>query len=56
MSHLLIFYSRADEQVASGGALRTGGPAGVVIAWSIIGVMLVNVSYLAAQIGLWDDS
>jgi hypothetical protein len=30
--------------VASGGALRRGGPAGVLIAWSIIGVMLINVS------------
>jgi len=38
--------------VASGGALRTGGPAGVVIAWSIIGVMLVNVTQAIGEMAI----
>lgn len=31
--------------VGSGGALRRGGPAAVLIAWCIIGVMLINVGF-----------
>lgn len=30
--------------VGSGQALRRGGPAGILIAWSLIGVMLINVT------------
>ncbi|KAM0751784.1 hypothetical protein T439DRAFT_379874 [Meredithblackwellia eburnea MCA 4105] len=30
--------------VGSGQALRNGGPAGIIIAWSLIGVMLINVT------------
>jgi amino acid transporter len=35
--------------VGSGSALVKGGPAGVLIAWLIIGVMLINVSWLARR-------
>jgi len=38
--------------VASGGALRTGGPAGVIIAWCIIGVMLVNVTQALGEMAI----
>merc|ERR1712093_207419 len=30
--------------IGSGQALRNGGPAGILIAWAIIGVMLINVT------------
>ena len=30
--------------VGSGSALRLGGPAGVLIAWILIGMMLINVT------------
>ncbi|KAK4055517.1 Amino acid permease [Microbotryomycetes sp. JL201] len=30
--------------IGSGQALRNGGPAGILIAWSLIGVMLINVT------------
>ncbi len=30
--------------VGSGSALHTGGPAGVLIAWVLIGIMLINVT------------
>lgn len=30
--------------VGSGSALRAGGPAGVVIAWLLMGIMLINVT------------
>ncbi|EEB86654.1 hypothetical protein MPER_16317, partial [Moniliophthora perniciosa FA553] len=30
--------------VGSGNALHRGGPAGVLIAWILIGVMLINVT------------
>lgn len=30
--------------VSSGAALHSGGPAGVIIAWIIVGIMLINVT------------
>lgn len=30
--------------IGTGQALRNGGPAGILIAWTLIGVMLINVT------------
>lgn len=38
--------------VASGRALRLGGPAGVLIAWIIIGVMLINVTQALGEMAI----
>ncbi|PFH49462.1 hypothetical protein AMATHDRAFT_41527 [Amanita thiersii Skay4041] len=38
--------------VGSGGALHTGGPAALVIAWIIIGIMLVNVTQALGEMSI----
>ncbi|KAL0959014.1 hypothetical protein HGRIS_014326 [Hohenbuehelia grisea] len=38
--------------VGSGGALRAGGPAGVLIAWALIGVMLINVTQALGEMAI----
>jgi len=38
--------------IGSGGALSRGGPAGVLIAWSIIGVMLINVTQAIGELAI----
>ncbi|GAA5865945.1 hypothetical protein JCM3774_005533 [Rhodotorula dairenensis] len=38
--------------IGSGGALNRGGPAGVLIAWSIIGVMLINVTQAIGELAI----
>ncbi|KAJ2917582.1 hypothetical protein MD484_g2837, partial [Candolleomyces efflorescens] len=38
--------------VGSGGALRQGGPAGVLIAWILIGVMLINVTQALGEMSI----
>jgi amino acid transporter len=38
--------------VGSGSALATGGPAGLVIAWLIIGVMLINVTQAIGELSI----
>lgn len=36
--------------VASGSALHNGGPAGVLIAWILIGIMMINVTQVSRQL------
>ncbi|KAL8279947.1 hypothetical protein RQP46_007528 [Phenoliferia psychrophenolica] len=36
--------------VATGQALRTGGPGGVLIAWTLIGMMLINVTQALGEL------
>uniref|UniRef100_A0A0W0FBA3 Putative amino-acid permease inda1 n=1 Tax=Moniliophthora roreri TaxID=221103 RepID=A0A0W0FBA3_MONRR len=38
--------------VGSGGALNKGGPAGVLIAWSLIGFMLINVTQALGEMAI----
>ncbi|KAF8992150.1 APC amino acid permease [Cyathus striatus] len=38
--------------VGSGSALRVGGPAGVLIAWLLIGVMLINVTQALGEMSI----
>ncbi|KIM38521.1 hypothetical protein M413DRAFT_447751 [Hebeloma cylindrosporum] len=38
--------------VGSGGALRLGGPAGVLIAWILIGIMLINVTQAIGEMSI----
>ncbi|KAF5376599.1 hypothetical protein D9757_009590 [Collybiopsis confluens] len=38
--------------VGSGAALKTGGPAGVLIGWLIIGVMLINVTQAIGEMAI----
>ncbi|PPQ78457.1 hypothetical protein CVT25_011852 [Psilocybe cyanescens] len=38
--------------VGSGSALRNGGPAGILIAWMIIGVMLINVTQALGEMSI----
>ncbi|KAF9473602.1 APC amino acid permease [Pholiota conissans] len=38
--------------VGSGSALRQGGPAGVLIAWILIGVMLINVTQAIGEMSI----
>ncbi|GAA5986989.1 hypothetical protein JCM10908_000981 [Rhodotorula pacifica] len=38
--------------IGSGGALNRGGPAGVLIAWGIIGVMLINVTQAMGELAI----
>lgn len=38
--------------VGSGSALASGGPAGVLIAWIIIGVMLINVTQALGEMAI----
>lgn len=38
--------------VGTGGALTRGGPAGVLIAWMIIGVMLINVTQAIGELSI----
>ncbi|KDR79443.1 hypothetical protein GALMADRAFT_1240583 [Galerina marginata CBS 339.88] len=38
--------------VGSGGALRSGGPAGVLIAWVLIGIMLINVTQAIGEMSI----
>ncbi|KAF8628294.1 hypothetical protein AX17_005997 [Amanita inopinata Kibby_2008] len=38
--------------VGSGSALHTGGPAGVVIAWVLIGIMLINVTQAIGEMAV----
>ncbi|KAL0581271.1 Amino-acid permease inda1 [Marasmius crinis-equi] len=38
--------------VGSGGALHNGGPAGVLIAWILIGVMLINVTQALGEMSI----
>ncbi|KAH9476314.1 Amino-acid permease inda1 [Psilocybe cubensis] len=38
--------------VGSGSALRNGGPAGILIAWAIIGVMLINVTQAIGEMSI----
>ncbi|KAF9044928.1 APC amino acid permease [Panaeolus papilionaceus] len=38
--------------VGSGSALRVGGPAGILVAWLIIGVMLINVTQAIGEMAI----
>ena len=38
--------------VGSGSALSRGGPAGVLIAWILIGIMLINVTQVRRHAGM----
>ncbi|TFL02286.1 amino-acid permease inda1 [Pterulicium gracile] len=38
--------------VGSGNALARGGPAGILIAWSIIGVMMINVTQAVGEMAI----
>ncbi|KAK0199697.1 APC amino acid permease [Desarmillaria ectypa] len=38
--------------VGSGSALHTGGPAGVLIAWVLIGIMLINVTQALGEMSI----
>ncbi|KAF8964469.1 APC amino acid permease [Flammula alnicola] len=38
--------------VGSGGALRSGGPAGVLISWILIGIMLINVTQAIGEMSI----
>ncbi|KAK0451417.1 APC amino acid permease [Desarmillaria tabescens] len=38
--------------VGSGSALHTGGPAGVLIAWILIGIMLINVTQALGEMSI----
>ncbi|KAF9261180.1 hypothetical protein L218DRAFT_931559 [Marasmius fiardii PR-910] len=38
--------------VGSGSALRVGGPAGVLIAWLLIGIMLINVTQALGEMSI----
>ncbi|KAK7062877.1 Amino-acid permease inda1 [Paramarasmius palmivorus] len=38
--------------VGSGGALHKGGPAGILIAWILIGVMLINVTQALGEMAI----
>ncbi|PBK66045.1 amino-acid permease inda1 [Armillaria solidipes] len=38
--------------VGSGSALHTGGPAGVLIAWVLIGIMLINVTQAIGEMSI----
>ncbi|KAL7413890.1 amino-acid permease inda1 [Mrakia frigida] len=38
--------------VGTGSALRNGGPAGVLIAWSLIGLMLINVTQALGEMAI----
>jgi amino acid transporter len=38
--------------IGSGSALRTGGPAGVLIGWIIMGFMLINVTQAIGEMSI----
>jgi len=38
--------------IGSGGALQRGGPAGILIAWIIIGVMMINVTQALGELSI----
>jgi amino acid transporter len=38
--------------VGSGSALSTGGPAGILIAWAVVGVMLMNVTQALGEMSI----
>ncbi|RSH87806.1 uncharacterized protein EHS24_000323 [Apiotrichum porosum] len=38
--------------VGSGSALATGGPAGILIAWAVVGVMLMNVTQALGEMSI----
>ncbi|KAF9448088.1 amino-acid permease inda1 [Macrolepiota fuliginosa MF-IS2] len=38
--------------VGSGGALHTGGPAGILVAWLLIGIMLINITQAIGEMSI----
>ncbi|SCV70775.1 BQ2448_3537 [Microbotryum intermedium] len=38
--------------IGSGQALRNGGPAGILIAWSLIGIMMINVTQCLGELAI----
>ena len=52
VSRLSLSLGLSDNQVGSGSALAKGGPGGILIAWIIMGIMLINVTQALGEMAI----